>query len=89
MSDASGRARAFERRGSGRPDSPAGKPAESAATPKFPDRRADLDHRDLNEYMETKKVRSILTEMICYLVEQRADDHIDGAIRFFDQYRAA
>jgi hypothetical protein len=61
--------------------------AEAApAPPAFPDRRQDLDHRDLQQYMEQKRVREILTEMIVYLVENRSLDHIQGAIDFLNQY---
>jgi hypothetical protein len=60
-----------------------------AETPAFPDRKQDLDHRALEKYMEEHKIRSILAEMIAYLVERRADDHIQGAIDFLEQYSGA
>jgi hypothetical protein len=64
--------------------------ADAAAQPqKIPDRRADLDHRELDDYMKEKGVRSILTEMICYLVERRSEDHITGALQFLNEYKTA
>jgi hypothetical protein len=60
-------------------------PSPGDAAP-FPDRKQDLDHRGLNAYMEQHKVRDILWEMIAYLVEQRSEDHIQGALDFLEQY---
>jgi hypothetical protein len=53
----------------------------------FPDRKQDLYHLGLNAYMEQHKVRDILFEMIPYLVEQRSEDHIQGALDFLDQHQ--
>ena len=50
---------------------------------KFPDRKQDLDHRELYYYMQEKKIRHILTDMIAYLVVHRYEDHLQGAIDFF------
>ena len=54
---------------------------------KFPDRKQDLDHRELDKYMADKKIRLILTDMIAYLVEKRSEDHLQGAIDFLSQYK--
>ena len=54
---------------------------------KFPDRKQDLDHRELDKYMQEKKIRIILTDMIAYLVEQRCDDTLQGAIDFLSEYK--
>ena len=48
----------------------------------FPDRKQDLDHRDIQKYMDQHQIRSLLTEMISYLVENRPTDHIQGSIDF-------
>ena len=32
--------------------------------PAFPDRKQELDHRDVDKYMESHNVRDILAEMI-------------------------
>jgi hypothetical protein len=61
----------------------AGQPGDVAH---FPDRKQDLDHRELNAYMEKNKIRDILAEMIAYLVEHRSEDHIQGALDFLDAY---
>ena len=53
----------------------------------FPDRKQELDHRDVDKYMEGHKVRDVLAEMIAYLVEHRSEDHVQGAIDFFEQYK--
>jgi hypothetical protein len=53
---------------------------------KFPERKQDLDHRELDQYMKDKKVRTILTDMIAYLVENRCEDQLDGAIKFLSEY---
>lgn len=55
--------------------------------PKFPDRKQDLDHRELEKYMEEHKVREILTEIMAYLVENRCDDPIQGSIDFLKEYK--
>ena len=54
---------------------------------KFPDRKQDLDHRELEKYMKEKKIRVILTDMIAYLVENRCEDHLQGAIDFLSNYK--
>lgn len=54
---------------------------------KFPDRKQDLDHRELDQYMEEHKIRKILTEMIAHLVENRCEDHIQGSIDFLSSYK--
>ena len=56
---------------------------------KFPDRKQDLDHRELDKYMEEHKVRDVLAQMIAHLVEHRCEDHIQGAIDFLEQYKKA
>jgi hypothetical protein len=61
----------------------------AGAPPPIPDRRQDLDHRELQEYMEKHRVRDILTEMIAYLVEHRSADHLQGALDFLNQYKPA
>lgn len=55
--------------------------------PAFPDRKQELDHRDVDKYMDSHNVRDILAEMIAYLVEHRSEDHIQGAIDFLEQYK--
>ena len=60
---------------------------ESPAEEKFPDRKQDLDHRELDKYMQEKKIRLILTDMIAYLVENRCEDHLQGAIDFLSNYK--
>jgi hypothetical protein len=62
-------------------------PALAIADPKFPERKQDVDHRELNEYMEQKGVRDILAAMIAYLVEHRSEDHLQGAIDFLSEYK--
>lgn len=62
-------------------------PIKDQEPPQFPDRKQDLDHREVDKYMEDHKVRDVLAEMIAYLVEHRCDDHIQGAIDFLDQYK--
>ena len=54
--------------------------------PYFPDRKQDLDHRELEQYMEEHKVRDILAEMIAHLVENRSEDPIQGALDFIENY---
>ena len=49
---------------------------------KFPDRKQDLDHRELDKYMKEKEVRPLFVEMISYLVENRCEDVIQGSIDF-------
>ena len=53
---------------------------------KFPDRKQDLDHRDLDEYMRKHNVRQILTQMIAHCVEKRSEDPLQGAIEFLEDY---
>ena len=65
------------------------KKKEEQEEQRFPDRKQDLDHRELDKYMEQHKVRDVLAEMIAFLVERRSDDHIQGAIDFFEQYKTA
>lgn len=53
----------------------------------FPDRKQDLDHRELEKYMEDHKIRDILTEMMAHLVENRCEDPIQGCIDFIESYK--
>ena len=53
----------------------------------FPERRQDLDHRDLQKYMDNHKIKLMLTQMISYLVEKRSEDHLQGAIDFLKTYK--
>jgi hypothetical protein len=64
-------------------------PSLAVADPSFPDRKQDVDHRELNSYMEKHEVREILAGMIAYLVENRSEDHLQGAIDFLNQYKKA
>ena len=61
-------------------------PRENVQEEKFPDRKQDLDHRELDKYMQEKKIRLILTDMIAYLAEKRCEDHLQGAIDFLSSY---
>ena len=55
---------------------------------KFPSRRQELDHRELNKYMEDHKIRELFTQMIAYLVENRCEDHVQGALDFLHKYKS-
>lgn len=53
---------------------------------KFPDRKQELDHRELEKYMEEKNVRKLFCDMLAFLVEKRCSDTLEGIIEFLKDY---
>ena len=53
---------------------------------KFPDRKQDLDHRELENYMQEKGVRKLFCDMLAFLVEQRPDDTLEGMLKFLNEH---
>ena len=62
-------------------------PEQSTEEQKFPDRKQDLDHRELDNYMKKHHIRELFSSMLAYLVENRSEDTLAGAIAFLDQYQ--
>ena len=62
-------------------------PEQPVDEQKFPDRKQDLDHRELDDYMRKHHVRELFSSMIAYLVENRSEDTLQGALEFLDQYQ--
>lgn len=48
------------------------------------ERKQDLDHRELQEYMEQHNIRGLFSEMLAYLVENQCEDHLQGMISFLE-----
>lgn len=63
------------------------RPPEEDPESKFPDRKQDLDHRELQAYMEKHHIRQMFAQMIAYLVEKRSEDTLVGALEFLDKYQ--